>query len=179
MTSTEGAELFTQILNEYSEIKDPKYRNADVSKLHEYIDTLYQIKDCQEDFRAYQNLINGISQAIKHIENISNPDTEITLPASIEFSATNSSIKLIAKGIGTYSWTDGVSILGTIDMLIVTTVGSYSVTITGINGCSATSDLIKIKPVAPAAIPATFIAHAISNPSDISNKVNILNTAIN
>ena len=74
MTSTEGAELFTQILNEYSEIKDPKYRNADITKLHEYIDTLYQIKDCQEDFRAFQNLLNGISQTIKHIESISNPD---------------------------------------------------------------------------------------------------------
>ena len=110
-------------------------------------------------------------------QNISIPNIGIILPPAIEFSATNSSIKLIAKGMGTYSWTDGVSILGTIDTFIVTNVGIYSVTITGNNGCSATSDFITIKPVAPTAIPATFIEQAISNPSDVSQQVIVLSGA--
>jgi hypothetical protein len=74
MTSIEAAELFTEVLNGYSEIKEPKYRNADIAKLNDYLGSLHQLKEFLEGNREYNSLINGLSQAIKRIEKISNTD---------------------------------------------------------------------------------------------------------
>ncbi len=74
MTTSQPSEIFAQIFNDYSEIKDPKYRNADLDILHGHLETLLQLKEYLEDLRTYNNLINGISQTIKHIEKNLRPD---------------------------------------------------------------------------------------------------------
>lgn len=68
MTTPQPSEIFAQILNEYSEIKDPKYRHADPDILNGYLDSLRELKCCAEDIRALQNLFNGIAQTMSRIE---------------------------------------------------------------------------------------------------------------
>ncbi len=58
---------------------------------------------------------------------------------STELNCTLTSIALAATGGGTYSWSNGTSVVGTNANLSVSTPGTYTVTVTGSNGCTATS----------------------------------------
>lgn len=58
---------------------------------------------------------------------------------STELNCTLTSIALEATGGGTYSWSNGTSVVGTNANLSVSTPGTYTVTVTGSNGCTATS----------------------------------------
>ena len=60
------------------------------------------------------------------------------VPNSSELTCTLTTIALTASGGGTYSWSNGSTILGTSATLNVTTPGTYTVTVTGANGCSST-----------------------------------------
>jgi hypothetical protein len=52
---------------------------------------------------------------------------------------TTPSITITATGGGTYSWSNGTSVVGTNATLNVTTPGTYTVTVTAANGCTATA----------------------------------------
>ncbi len=59
-----------------------------------------------------------------------------------ELTCSLTSIGLTATGGGTYSWSNGTSVLGTNAALTVTSPGTYTVTVTGANGCATTSAVI-------------------------------------
>ncbi|MDP4722759.1 MAG: gliding motility-associated C-terminal domain-containing protein [Crocinitomicaceae bacterium] len=63
-------------------------------------------------------------------------------PNASELTCSLTSIGLTASGGGTYSWSNGTAILGTTASLNVTTPGTYTVTVTGANGCSTTSSTV-------------------------------------
>ena len=72
-------------------------------------------------------------------QNISAPSAAITAPISTILSCTTTSVTLTATGGGTYSWSNGTAIVGTSAALVVTSAGTYTVTVTGTNGCTATA----------------------------------------
>jgi gliding motility-associated-like protein len=61
------------------------------------------------------------------------------VPNASELTCTLTSIALTASGGGTYSWSNGTTIVGTSATLNVSTPGTYTVTVTGSNGCSSTA----------------------------------------
>jgi gliding motility-associated-like protein len=71
-------------------------------------------------------------------QNITPPSTNITSSSSVLTCATTS-VTLTATGGGSYSWSNGTSVVGTNAALNVTTPGNYTVTVTSANGCTATA----------------------------------------
>jgi gliding motility-associated-like protein len=61
------------------------------------------------------------------------------VPNASELTCTLTSIALTASGGGTYSWSNGTTIVGASATLNVSTPGTYTVTVTGSNGCSSTA----------------------------------------
>ncbi len=53
-----------------------------------------------------------------------------------------SNISLTASGGNSYSWSNGTSIVGTTASLNVTVGGTYTVTVTSLNGCSSSASLV-------------------------------------
>ncbi|HLO46041.1 MAG TPA: YDG domain-containing protein [Leadbetterella sp.] len=78
------------------------------------------------------------------------PEATITTPTSTVLTCTSPSITLTATGVGTYAWSNG-TVLGTLATQEVTTAGTYVVTVTGANGCTATASIVitedKVAPV--------------------------------
>lgn len=74
-------------------------------------------------------------------QNIAQPTTSITSTSSILNCATTSTT-LTASGGGSYSWSNGTSIVGTSAVLTVSTPGTYIVTVTSPNGCSTSASQI-------------------------------------
>ena len=58
-----------------------------------------------------------------------------------QLTCAQTSISLTATGGGTYSWSNGTSVVGTSANLTVNAPGNYTVTVTNASGCSATSSL--------------------------------------
>jgi len=52
------------------------------------------------------------------------------------------SIALTATGGSGYSWSNGLTVVGTTDSLDVTSAGTYTVTVTNTNGCSSTATIV-------------------------------------
>ena len=71
-------------------------------------------------------------------QNISLPIVAITPPLTTVLTCTTTSINLTATGGGTYSWSNGTTVVGTSATITVSTPGTYTCTITGSNGCTAT-----------------------------------------
>jgi gliding motility-associated-like protein len=90
--------------------------------------------------------------AVQNItQNISAPNVTLTPPATTILNCTTANINLIASG-GTYSWSNGTAIVGTSAILAVSAPGTYTVTVTGANGCTGTaSQTITQNSVAPVA----------------------------
>ena len=59
----------------------------------------------------------------------------------LALSCTIPSTTLTASGGVSYSWSDGISVVGTSADLTVTTAGTFTVTVTGSNGCTATTSV--------------------------------------
>ena len=59
-----------------------------------------------------------------------------------ELTCDETSISLTATGGVTYSWSDGITTVSSIADLNITTPGTYTVTVTGANGCSDTTDIV-------------------------------------
>lgn len=75
-------------------------------------------------------------------QNITAPVAAINSLATTELTCTTPSITMTATGGGTYSWSNGTSVVGTNATLNVTTPGTYTVTVTAANGCTATASQI-------------------------------------
>ena len=76
-------------------------------------------------------------------QTIAAPIVSITNGANTTIlTCTQTSIGLTATGGGTYSWSNGTTILGTSATLNVTNPGTYTVTVTGANGCATTSSVV-------------------------------------
>ena len=74
-------------------------------------------------------------------QNISLPNAAITSPATTILTCTTPSITLTGTGGGTYSWFDGTSVVGTSATLSVSAANTYTLTVTGTNGCYATTSI--------------------------------------
>src|SRR5690606_25063074 len=81
-----------------------------------------------------------------------------TLPAAaiaeegLELSCTVTSLTLTASGGVSYSWSNGSTVVGTLASLEVTEAGTYTVTVTNENGCTATaSETVTLDNTLPAA----------------------------
>ncbi|MBN8823945.1 MULTISPECIES: hypothetical protein [unclassified Spirosoma] len=70
--------------------------------------------------------------------NTTAPTANILTPASTTLTCTTTSLSLTATGGGTYRWTNN----STGNTLAVNTANTYSVTVTGANGCTATTSTI-------------------------------------
>jgi gliding motility-associated-like protein len=78
--------------------------------------------------------------AVTITQNIQNPTAAITNnPNANTLTCSTTSIALTASGGGTYSWSNGTTIVGTTASINVTAPGVYTVTVTGSNGCSNTA----------------------------------------
>src|SRR5690606_163424 len=70
----------------------------------------------------------------------------------LELSCTITSLTLTASGGGSYSWSNGSTVVGTDASLEVSEAGTYTVTVTGENGCIATaSETITLDDTIPTA----------------------------
>ena len=70
------------------------------------------------------------------------PVAAITPPATNVLNCTTTSINLTATGGGSYSWSDGTSNVGNTANISVNAPGTYTVTVTSANGCTATESII-------------------------------------
>ena len=61
---------------------------------------------------------------------------------STELNCTYGSIGFTATGGSSYSWSNGSNVVGNNPLLTVTSPGTYIVTVTGSNGCSASSSIV-------------------------------------
>ncbi|MEY4288988.1 MAG: hypothetical protein RLZZ30_1076 [Bacteroidota bacterium] len=104
-------------------------------------------------------------------QNISLPTAGITPPSSAVLTCTTTSINLTATGGGTYSWSNGTAVVGTNATLSVSSPGTYTVTLTGTNGCSATTSQVITQnitaPTASIANPATTILTCTTSSIDL------------
>src|SRR5690606_26688303 len=70
----------------------------------------------------------------------------------LELSCNITSLTLTASGGVSYSWSNGSTVVGTAAALEVTAAGTYTVTVTGENGCTATaSETVTLDDSLPAA----------------------------
>ena len=74
-------------------------------------------------------------------QNIAQPTTSITNTSTI-LNCNTTSATLIASGGGSYSWSNGTSVVGTNAVLTVSTPGTYTVTVTSPNGCSTSASQV-------------------------------------
>jgi gliding motility-associated-like protein len=103
------------------------------------------------------------TSAVVITQNITAPTAAIlSVPSPAVLTCTTTSIALTASGGGSYSWISAGTNLGTQANISVTTPGTYTVTVTGVNGCSSTvSSIVTQNITAPTATitssPATSI----------------------
>ena len=83
---------------------------------------------------------NGCTSSASQLitQNITLPTASIA-PSVTVLTCSTSSIPLTAAGGGSYSWSNGSTVVGTAATLNVTTLGTYTVTITAANGCTSTA----------------------------------------
>ncbi len=88
-------------------------------------------------------LANGCSdtEQITITQDIAVPTAGITPPTTTILTCSVTSINLTATGGGSYSWSNGVTIVGTSATLNVTAPATYTVTVTSANGCSDTESI--------------------------------------
>ncbi|KAF5068260.1 PKD domain protein [anaerobic digester metagenome] len=74
-------------------------------------------------------------------QNITPPVAVIETPTSTVLTCSVTSITLTASGGVSYSWSDGINVVGTSATLNVTQPGTYTVTVTADNGCTSASSI--------------------------------------
>ncbi|GAB4002379.1 hypothetical protein GCM10028807_60950 [Spirosoma daeguense] len=79
---------------------------------------------------------NGCTSTASTTVSLNNTPPPISInPTSATLSCTTSSVSLSAVGVGTYRWSNGA----TTSSISVSTASTYSVTLTGANGCTSTA----------------------------------------
>lgn len=73
-------------------------------------------------------------------------------PATTTLTCDITSITLTATGGISYSWSNGINVVGTDATLIVTAPGPYTVTVTAANGCTDTENIIITQSLPPATL---------------------------
>ncbi|MEN9699718.1 MAG: hypothetical protein RLZZ301_916 [Bacteroidota bacterium] len=81
------------------------------------------------------------TSAVTISQSIGLPVASIQTPSTTILTCTTTSIALTATGGGTYSWSNGSTVVGTNAVLNATSPGTYTVTVTGTNGCTNTASL--------------------------------------
>ncbi len=112
-------------------------------------------------------LANGCSdtnESITITQDIAVPTAGITPPSTTILTCSVTSINLTATGGGSYSWSDGVTIVGTTATLNVTAPATYTVTVTSANGCSDTESITITQDIA---VPTAGITPAIDDRFDL------------
>jgi gliding motility-associated-like protein len=105
-------------------------------------------------------------------QNITPPPAAITsLPNPAVLTCATTNLTLTASGGGTYSWVNGSTNLGTQATISVSTAGTYTVTVTGVNGCTASANTVVTQNITAPSV-------SISNTTN-SNELNCANTTIN
>ena len=74
-------------------------------------------------------------------QNITQPNALITNPLTTILTCSTPTISLTGTGGGTYSWMDGNGVIGTNATINITTANTYTLIVTGANGCDATSSI--------------------------------------
>jgi hypothetical protein len=99
------------------------------------------------------------SESIVITQDVNVPLAGINAPATTELNCTVENILLTATGGGSYTWSDGINVLGTESTLNVINPGTYTVTVTSANGCSDSESIVITQdvnvPVAGINAPAT------------------------
>jgi hypothetical protein len=83
--------------------------------------------------------IGTASQVIT--QNITLPNAAITTPSTSILTCSTPTINLTGTGGGTYSWFDGSSVVGTTATVTISAANTYTLTVTGANGCDATTTI--------------------------------------
>lgn len=65
---SESLPILERIIRDYHSIREPKYRNADLESLKNYLDTLKVMKPDMVKDQRYLNIMNAISQTIGRME---------------------------------------------------------------------------------------------------------------
>ena len=114
--------------------------------------------------------ISTASQSIT--QNILPPTAAIQIPNATVLTCNTTSISLTATGGGTYSWSNGTAVVGTSATLVVTSPGTYSVTVTGANGCTAIANQIITQNISLPA--AAIITPAITSLTCNTQSINLV-----
>ncbi|MBK6966695.1 MAG: hypothetical protein IPH20_23065 [Bacteroidales bacterium] len=95
-------------------------------------------------------LANGCSdtESIQITQDDAVPTAGIDTPLTTILTCSVTSINLTATGGGSYSWSDGINVVGTEAILNVTAPGTYTVTVTSANGCSDTESIVITQDIA-------------------------------
>jgi gliding motility-associated-like protein len=86
---------------------------------------------------------NGCTGTVTQVitQNIIQPNALITNPLTTVLTCSTPSISLTGTGGGTYSWMDGNGVIGTNATINITTANTYTLIVTGANGCDATTSI--------------------------------------
>jgi gliding motility-associated-like protein len=74
-------------------------------------------------------------------QNIAQPNALITTPLTTVLTCSTPTISLTGTGGGTYSWMDGNGVIGTSATINITSANTYTLIVTGSNGCDATASI--------------------------------------
>ena len=123
--------------------------------------------------RAYSGSNCSALSSDKIVTLLTAPATPtISITGSTALNSTNTSVRLTSSSANTYVWTTGE----TIRSITVTTAGSYRVTVTGTNGCSATSSAITVT-TSSCTPPATPVITASGSTNILSGSSVILTSS--
>ncbi|MCX6171639.1 MAG: T9SS type A sorting domain-containing protein [Flavobacterium sp.] len=87
------------------------------------------------------------------------PSSSITNNTGVtKITCSVSSINVTATGGSSYSWSNGVTVVGTTDSLDITSAGTYTVTVTNANGCSSTASIVITQDTAATSSTETITA---------------------
>ncbi len=75
-------------------------------------------------------------------QDITNPTISINTPDTTILNCNITTIQLSANGIGDFSWSNGTANLGTDSILQVNSPGTYTIQLTGLNGCISNDQIV-------------------------------------
>lgn len=118
---------------------------------------------------------NGCTAAISFdIINDTNPPIP-TITGNANLTCSITSVNRIASGNGTYSWSNG---LGNLVEVNISTPGIYTVTVTGVNGCTATTTTLVTQDIIPPTITINGTANLSCSSLEVSRTASGANSYV-